>query len=260
MQSEPIRNALMDLDGTLILDDKPIDGALEAIKKLVDMDINIKLFTNITGTTPDELCTKIRHMGFPFESSQIQTAVTSCAQVLQKKYRDKSFFLLVPPKLEALLGDLRKDNVKPDVVVVSDVAEGFSYENLNLILNYIDQGAELVALQKNFFWVKDGKKHLDTGAFIMGIEAATGVEALITGKPSKEFFEMAVEDFEDGEAHTIVIGDDITTDIAGARNMRSVLVKTGKFKEEQLNGDITPTWCINSIADLPALIAEQNTK
>jgi ribonucleotide monophosphatase NagD (HAD superfamily) len=51
----------------------------------------------------------------------------------------------------------------------------------------------------------------------------------------------------------VMVGDDIITDIAGARKigMKTVLVRTGKFREETLrNAVIKPTFVIDSIARL----------
>ena len=50
------------------------------------------------------------------------------------------------------------------------------------------------------------------------------------------------------------MGDDLDADIMGAHNagMKSVLVKTGKFREENLKySEIKPDHIINSVADLP---------
>jgi ribonucleotide monophosphatase NagD (HAD superfamily) len=54
-----------------------------------------------------------------------------------------------------------------------------------------------------------------------------------------------------------MVGDDIGGDIGGANNvgMQSILVKTGKYREEGLkHSEITPDFIINSVADLPELL------
>ena len=54
--------------------------------------------------------------------------------------------------------------------------------------------------------------------------------------PSETFFKIALESLQVSLNEVIVVGDDITSDIVGAERMemRSVLVKTGKFKPTQL--------------------------
>ena len=54
-----------------------------------------------------------------------------------------------------------------------------------------------------------------------------------------------------------MVGDDIEGDVGGASNagMKSILVKTGKFRAETLqSSDIKPNYVIDSIADLPGVI------
>jgi ribonucleotide monophosphatase NagD (HAD superfamily) len=49
-----------------------------------------------------------------------------------------------------------------------------------------------------------------------------------------------------------MVGDDIVTDIGGAQSagLRGILVRTGKFRPDDLDGKITPGAIIESIADL----------
>jgi ribonucleotide monophosphatase NagD (HAD superfamily) len=51
-----------------------------------------------------------------------------------------------------------------------------------------------------------------------------------------------------------MVGDDIETDIAGAQlaGMRAALVRTGKFRESDLEGSVKPDAVLNSVADLTA--------
>jgi len=51
-----------------------------------------------------------------------------------------------------------------------------------------------------------------------------------------------------------MIGDDIRGDIGGAQgaDIRGLLVRSGKFRPQDLRGEIQPDGVIDSIADLPA--------
>ncbi len=48
-------------------------------------------------------------------------------------------------------------------------------------------------------------------------------------------------------------GDDIRGDVGGAyqAGIRGLLVRTGKFRPEDLDGDVRPDGVLDSIADLP---------
>ena len=49
-----------------------------------------------------------------------------------------------------------------------------------------------------------------------------------------------------------MVGDDIVTDIGGAQaaGMRGLLVRTGKFRPADLDGQVKPETILDSIADL----------
>ena len=53
----------------------------------------------------------------------------------------------------------------------------------------------------------------------------------------------------------LMIGDRVAADILGARRagIKSVLVKTGEFKESDLTGDVQPDFIVDSINEIEAL-------
>ena len=61
--------------------------------------------------------------------------------------------------------------------------------------------------------------------------------------------------------NAIMIGDDIVGDIEGAQKagIPAILVKTGKYREQDLSGDIKPDVVLDSIANLPTWWADNIT-
>jgi len=94
---------------------------------------------------------------------------------------------------------------------------------------------------------------LDCAAFAMALSHATGIEPLVLGKPAVPFFEAALRTLGASAGDTLMIGDDIRGDIGGARDagVGGILVRTGKFRLDDLKGDIRPVAVLDSIADLP---------
>ena len=143
---------------------------------------------------------------------------------------------------------------KPEAIVVGDVGKLFTFELLNRLFINIINGAELIAMHKNRYWKSVGGLTLDLGAFISALEYAAGKSAVVVGKPDPNLFKLAVYGWGLSENSIYVVGDDLDGDIGGAHNagMKSVLVKTGKFREENLKrSEIKPNHIINSVADLP---------
>ena len=58
-------------------------------------------------------------------------------------------------------------------------------------------------------------------------------------------------------AELLMVGDDLQADAVGARRagLRAALVRTGKFRPGDLNLPEQPDWVLDSVQDLPALLA-----
>jgi len=118
-------------------------------------------------------------------------------------------------------------------------------------------GAELIALEKDRYWMASDGLSLSAGPFVTALEFATGKKATIIGKPSKAFFDRALHDIGLKPGQVAMIGDDILTDVAGAHRvgMKSILVKTGKYRKDTVNSSvIKPTYSIDSLAHLIELL------
>jgi len=119
------------------------------------------------------------------------------------------------------------------------------------------EGAELVALETDRYWMAPEGISLSAGPFVTALEFATGKTATLMGKPSPAFFDLALQDMGLEPGDVAMIGDDIHTDIAGAQKsgIRGILVKTGKYREDTVqNTEIKPARIIDSIAHIRELM------
>jgi ribonucleotide monophosphatase NagD (HAD superfamily) len=125
---------------------------------------------------------------------------------------------------------------------------------MNRIFQMLMEGATLVGMHRNLYWRTSEGLQLDSGAYISGLEEATGSRATICGKPTAPYFESALALLGLRAALTALVDDDVTN-IEGARavGMAGVLVRTGKFLRADLERG-EPDHVIASIADLPSLL------
>jgi HAD superfamily hydrolase (TIGR01458 family) len=145
------------------------------------------------------------------------------------------------------------------VVILGGAGPEFSYAALNQAFGHVMGGARLVAMHRNLYWRTDDGLQLDTGAFLAGLERAAGVTAQITGKPADAFFAAALAAVGADPSATLMIGDDIEFDVLAAQRngITGVLVKTGKYlPQTHQAASGTPDHVLESIADLPALLAD----
>lgn len=245
-----VKGILLDLDGTLYTNAGPIEGAPEALCRISESGIPYRFVTNATHKPRREVTADLRDIGFPVEESQILTPATAIAERLREK--GAGCHALVN---EALLEDLegvRITNDSPDYVIVGNIGEGFTYGRLNGAFRHLMAGAELISLLENRYWqAADGAFNLDAGPFVTALEYASGKEALCVGKPSSNFFGLALKDLGLSPEEIAMVGDDLYLDVAGAQvaGLIGVLVESGRPKPE--DPSVRPDLVLESVAQLP---------
>ena len=77
------------------------------------------------------------------------------------------------------------------------------------------------------------------------------------GKPAEGFFRQAAALLGLNPGELLMVGDDLQADALGAKRagLRSALVRTGKFRSTDLDFPEQPDWVLNSVRDLPPLLA-----
>jgi len=88
---------------------------------------------------------------------------------------------------------------------------------------------------------------------VAALEFAAGVTAEVMGKPSRPFYELALRSLELPAGSVLVVGDDLENEGHGAHaaGCRSAIVRTGKFRVEDLDASsFRPDLLLDSIADL----------
>ena len=145
-------------------------------------------------------------------------------------------------------------------MVVGDMGDGWTYQALNRAfrLLHADPGRELVALGLTRYWQSPEGANLDVAPFVAALECASGRAATVLGKPSKAFFRQACQRLNLPPADVLMIGDDLRADALGAKRagLRSALVRTGKFRPSDLDSPDRPEWVLDSVRDLPRLLAD----
>jgi ribonucleotide monophosphatase NagD (HAD superfamily) len=128
--------------------------------------------------------------------------------------------------------------------------------NLARAFAELEGGADLYCLHKNPWWQTARGALLDAGAFVVGLEYATGLTATVLGKPSASYFEAALAALDADPENTWMVGDDVDADIGGAAalGMRTILVRTGKFRDGAAAWSVSPDVVLDSIADVPTFL------
>ncbi len=185
-----IAGLLLDLDGTVYQEDRAIPGAATALAELRRRGIPFRFTTNTTRRPRTGLAERLRDMGIAAEPGEILSAPAAAARWLRDRGVRKVQLLLAQATWGEFEG-LEVVNHGPEVVVVGDLGEEWTFPLLNQAFRNLMDGAELLAIQRNRYWKTEGGLNLDAGPFVAALEYGSGKTATLVGKPSSAFFEAA---------------------------------------------------------------------
>jgi len=252
---QTVSGLLIDIDGVLCVDDTLLPGVASSLQWLRAEQIPFRFITNTTRFSRRALREKLNGLGVQATEPEIFSACAVAARWLAEQKLSR-LHLLLPQQAMADFSNFDCSSKKPDAVVVGDLGDAFTFERLNTAFRFLKNGARLIALQKNRFWMTRNSLTLDVGAFVAALEYAAETEATLIGKPNSAYFQMAVTDMGLQAENVMMIGDDLFSDISGGKmaGLQTALVRTGKFQQEQLEiAKLQPTYILDSIAELPTL-------
>jgi phospholysine phosphohistidine inorganic pyrophosphate phosphatase len=223
--------------------------------RLVENGFEFCLVTN-ECTLPKRLLTKkLNSFGFDMITADkiVSPAPTACEYIIRKGLRPRlhvwhGVLEDFQPALDAINKSSAEGVFAENCLVVGDVMSQLSRdlvdESLEIMLK-CPETPQIISLGAGRYYKDSGRFRMDTGAFAKAFAYALGIDEITClGKPSAEFFNQALNVVA-SKAHragqttttsvceeTIMIGDDIVSDVGGAQKMgmRGFLVRTGKYK------------------------------
>ena len=238
-----------------------IPGAAAAIRRLRVAGHRLRFVTNTTTRSRARLAAELRGQGIELDDDEVQTTAGAAVSAL----RGRRVFALTMQAIVADLDGIELVGEGADAVLLGGADETpetnlvFSYMNLARAFAELELGADLYCLHRNRWWQTARGPLLDAGAFVAGLEYAAQVEAVVLGKPSVSYFTAACEALDADPELTWMVGDDLESDIAGAQalNMRTVLVRTGKFRPDTVEASrVRPDGIVSSLGMLPDWLEE----
>jgi HAD superfamily hydrolase (TIGR01458 family) len=247
---------LLDVDGVFHVSGRPIDGVGDAVRRLREDGHRLRFVTNNTTSSRADLAEDLRALGVTLDDEELETTPRAAARALAGKRVLALTMAAIRPELEGveLVGEEAEAVLIGGADETDESNRVFSYMNLARAFAELEAGAELYCLHKNRWWQTSRGPLLDSGAFVAGLEYAAGVEATVLGKPSPAFFGLALEALDAEPELTWMVGDDLEGDIVGGQRhgMRTILVRTGKFRPDEVEGSgVMPDGIVSSIAQVP---------
>ncbi|KAJ2691260.1 hypothetical protein IWW39_000159 [Coemansia spiralis] len=229
-----IKGVLLDLSGTLHIDNAVTPRAVEALKLLRSAGVKVRFVTNSTKTSDERLHAKLSNLGFELLPSEIFTSLSAAKRLIQQRsYRP--MLILEDEALEQFT-DINQDTPH-NAVVIGLAPSKLDYQHMNCAFTALLGGADLVGIHRAKYYASaEGQLSMGPGGFVAALEYATDKKAELVGKPARAFYELALADMGLLESPECVamVGDDVLADLGGGAQelgLLRALVKTGKYRE-----------------------------
>jgi len=254
MKAEKFKGVIFDVDGVLEFQGKVYAGAIELVNSLREKGIIIRILTNSTLKSRKQCADQLKEKGFNIYETEVITASYATAQYLKSLQPQSCWIMLKGKGLEEFRA-FNQDGQKPEYLVLGDMREDFNFHNMNKALQLLKNGAKFIVMITEAVDSSLGQLELTVGAYGKMLEEAAQVKATYIGKPNKYIFQITLENMDIDKSKVLMVGDKVATDILGAKKagLKSALVKTGEFKETDLNCDIKPDYIFDSIKDVARL-------
>ncbi len=248
------KGVIFDIDGVLEYQGTVFPQAPELLDFLRNKGIEIRILTNSTLKSRKSCSEKLNAMGFTVHEHEVITASFATARYLKTLNPKSCWVLLKREGLEEFI-DFVQDTENPEYIVLGDYREDFCFEIMNKAAELLVGGAKLIVMITEKLDAGMGGVEITVGAYGQMLEDATGVAATYIGKPNRYVFDMILNTMSVAGNRVLMVGDKLATDIVGARNagLTSVLVKTGEFRESDLDNEIKPDFIFDHVGQLRRL-------
>jgi len=256
----PIKGIISDLDGVAYRDDDPIPGSVQAFRAWHERGVPYAFVTNNSTKSAAQFATKLSDMGIPAIAAQVFNTISAVTSLLQRRWPPGTpvFAIGERPLLETLeQSGYRLTGTDAEVVVLGFDSE-LNYAKLRTAIRAALAGATIVATNPDVLTpVRDGYDPC-VGVLTAAVAAAVPTAApIVVGKPHPFMIEQALKHLGTGKAETVMIGDQIATDIVAGQSagLRAILLAGDMpFNRKAV---AVPDRIISSLLDLVSAASEE---
>jgi 4-nitrophenyl phosphatase len=257
-----VRTLLFDMDGVLYRGKTQLPGARDMLAFCEREGIAYACITNNSTNTPQRYEQKLAHMGMAVPAEQVLTSALVTGRYLRNHYpHGTQVYAIGMEGLHRALFDdgyFVPEETQPQLVVQGADFD-ITYEKIKRGCLAIRAGARFISTNPDKTFPSEEGLIPGAGALLAALQASTGVEPEVIGKPQPTMFRVALELLDSSAEHALMIGDRLDTDIAGAQNagLRSILVLSGVTRREELEqSSIQPDAVFDGLSDLLAAMQQ----
>lgn len=248
---------LLDMDGTIYLDDRLFDGTLEFLNYVKSIDGKYVFLTNNSSKSVDKYIEKLEGFGIQAKEEDFLTSANATILYLQKEYVGKKIYVFGTVSFKQQLKnegidvvDILQDGI--DCLVMGFDTE-LTFQKLEDACILLGRGVDYIATNPDWVCPTWYGYVPDCGSVSEMLYRATKRRPIFIGKPEPTMALLAIEKSGFNSAETLLIGDRIYTDIACGVNagISTALVLSGEATKNDVEESSTkPDFVFDNIKNI----------
>ena len=252
---------LLDMDGTLYLDDHVFDHCLDFLNAVKKQGGKYLYITNNSSKSVDKYVEKMNRIRIPAKNDEFFTSTDAACVYLKNNYHGKKIYALGTASFRQQLknaGFPITDQLEDDIdCLLMGFDTELTFKKLEDACILLGRGVEYLATNPDWVCPTAYGFVPDCGSVSQMLFNATKRMPYFIGKPEPAMALLAIEKAGCKPEDAVLIGDRIYTDIACGVNagITTVLVFSGETtREDWEKSDIKPTYTCQDIAEIFELI------
>lgn len=245
----------LDMDGTIYLGDKWIEGAKEFLEAVEATGRQYLFLTNNSSKNPEAYVEKLERMGLSVGKEKIVTSGEAAIAYLKRHFPQKRVYLLGN---ELLKEEFAKEGILLDEQAPEVVMVGFdttlTYEKLCRVCDLVREGLPYLSTHPDFNCPTETGFIPDAGAIHAFIHAsAFRYPEHIIGKPNADIMDYLTERAGTVKEKTAMVGDRLYTDVAAGVNngYTGILVLSGEAGMKDVEcSEVVPDLIFDSVKEM----------
>ena len=213
---------LLDMDGTIYLDQELFDGTLDFLEHVKNIGGRAMFLTNNSSKSVQKYIEKLGSMGIKAEKEDFTTSAQATALYLQKTHKDDLLYVFGTQALKDELveyglkiTDTLQDEIK---CLVMGFDTELCFQKLEDACILLNRGVDYIATNPDWVCPTWYGSVPDCGSIAQILQTATGRLPKFIGKPEPTMIDLAIEYTRFTKEEAIILGDRLYTDIASGSN------------------------------------------
>ena len=237
-----LEGIILDMDGVLWKGSQPLVDLPVLFTLIEERGWKVLGMTNNSTRTPTYYLSKLESFGVELENWQVINSSETTAYYLKEKFpQGGGVYMIGERGLRTALKDqgfylIEDGGQREPMAVVAGMDRNLTYKKIEKAARFIRGGTPFLGTNPDKTYPTPEGLAPGAGVVLAAIEAASGVQPMVMGKPQQRMYRVAFDRLSCSPEKTLVVGDRLETDILGAQNAgcHSALVLSGVTSKEDL--------------------------